>query len=99
MEIREVWRGFPALQGRNVLKLDKRRTILQQAQYIVIFDFYKDHSILKPGIATQHNIFDLVLAAIPKHLKASLGAATPTYYQKFLRLPPIRFCSYFITKL
>ena len=60
-KIREVWRNFSTLLRRNKLKLDKRRTILQQTQYIIIFDFfYVDHSILKPGIATQHNILNLV---------------------------------------
>ena len=53
--LRVVWRNFSTLQKRNKLKLDKRRTILQQTQYIIIFDFfYADHSILKPGIATKY---------------------------------------------
>ena len=64
-EIREVWRNFSTLQRLNKLKHDERRTILHQTRYINIFDFfYADHSILKPGIATQHNILNLVLAAI-----------------------------------
>ena len=63
-EIRVVWRNFSALQRRNKLKFDKRRTILHQNQYIIIFDFYADHDILKPGIVTQHNILNFVLAAI-----------------------------------
>ena len=71
---REVWRNFSTLQRRNKLKLDKRRTILQQTQYIIIFDFlYADHSILKPGIATQHNILNLVLAAIQITPKSLVG--------------------------
>ena len=76
-EIRVVWRNFSTLERRNKLKLDKRRTILHHTRYIIIFDFfYADHSILKPGIATQHNILNLILAAIQQALKASLGAAT-----------------------
>ena len=64
-EIRAVWRNFSTLQIRNKLKLDKRRKILRQTQYIIIFDFfYADHSIFKPGIATQHNILNVGLAAI-----------------------------------
>ena len=64
-EIRGVWRNFSTLQRQNKLKLDKRRTILHQTRYIIIFDFfYADHSFLKPGIAMQHNILNLVLAAI-----------------------------------
>ena len=63
-EIRGVWRNFSTLQRRNKLKLDKRRTILHQTRYIIIFDFYADHSILEPGIATQHNFLNFVLAAI-----------------------------------
>ena len=57
-EIRAVWRNFSALQRQNKLKLDKRRTILHQTQYVIIFNFfYANHSILKPGIATQHKYF------------------------------------------
>ena len=64
-EIRVVLRNFSTLQRRNKLKFDKRRTILHQSQYIIIFDFfYADHSILKPGIATQHDILNFVLVAI-----------------------------------
>ena len=64
-EIRVVLRNFSTLQRRNKLKFDKRRTILHQIQYIIIFDFfYADHSILKPGFATQHDILNFVLAAI-----------------------------------
>ena len=52
-EIREAWRNFSTLQRRNKLKLDRRRTMLEQTQFVIIFDFfYADHSILKPGIAT-----------------------------------------------
>ena len=55
-EIRAVWRNFSTLRRRNKLKFDKRRTILHQTQYIILFDFlYVDHSILKPGIATQYS--------------------------------------------
>ena len=54
--LRVAWRNFSTLQRRNKLKLDKQTTILHQTRYITIFDFfYADHSILKPGIATQHN--------------------------------------------
>ena len=69
-EIREVWQNFSTLQRRNKLKLDNQRTILHQTRYIIIFDFfYVDHSILKPGIATHHNILNLVLAAIQQASK------------------------------
>ena len=73
-EIRVVWRNFSTLQRRNKLKLDKRRTILHQIQCIIIFDFfYVDHSIFKPGIATQHNMFNLALAAIQHASKSLVG--------------------------
>ena len=78
--IRVVWRNFPTLQRRNKLKFDKRRTMLHQIQYIIIFDFfYADHSILKPDIATQHNILKLVLAAIQLTFKSRANAATCVY--------------------
>ena len=42
---------------------------LQQTQYIIIFDFfYADHSILKPDIATQHNILYLVFGGNPDNI-------------------------------
>ena len=74
-EIREVWRNFSTLQRRNKLKFDKQRIILQQTQYIIIFDFfYADHCISRPGIATQHNILYLVfLAAIQITSKSLFG--------------------------
>ena len=73
-EIRVDWRNFSTLQRRNKLKFDKRRTILHQIQYIIIFDFiYADHSILKPGIAKQHNILNFVLAAIQITSKSRVG--------------------------
>ena len=73
-EIRLVWCNFSLLQRRNKLKLDKRRTILHLTQYIIIFDFfYADHSILKPDIASQHNILNLVLAAIQITPKSLVG--------------------------
>ena len=62
-QIRAVWRYFFTLQRQNKLKLYKRRTILHQTRYIIIFDFfYADHSILKLGIATQHNILNCALS-------------------------------------
>ena len=73
-EIRVVWRNFFTLQRRNKLKLDKRKTILHQIQYIIIFDFfYADHSILKPDVATQYNILNLGLAAIQITFKSRVG--------------------------
>ena len=73
-EIRAIWRNFSTLQRRNKLKLNKRRTILLQNQYIIIVDFfYADHSIFKPGISTQHNILNLVLATIQKTSKSLVG--------------------------
>ena len=72
-EIRVVWCNFSTLQRRNKLKFNKRRTMLDQIQYIIIFDIYADHSILKPGIATQHNILNFDLAAIQITSKSRVG--------------------------
>ena len=73
-EIKAVWRNFFTLQRRNELKLNKRRTILHQTLYIIIFDFFHaDHSILKPGIVTQRNILNLVLVAIQIISKSLVG--------------------------
>ena len=48
--------------------------MLHQIQNIIIFDFfYADHSILKPGIATQDNILNFVLAAIQQTSKSFVG--------------------------
>ena len=81
-EIRVVWRNFSTLQRRNTLKFDKRRTILHQAQYIIIFDFfYADHSILKLGIATQHNILNFVLVAIQQASKNLFGRGNTELYK------------------
>ena len=79
-EIRVVWRKFSTSQRRNKLKLDKQRTILNQTRYIIIFDFfYADHSILKPSIATQHNISNFVLAAIQITSKSLVGRGNSTF--------------------
>ena len=86
-EIWEVWRNFSTLQRRNKLKLDKQRTILHQTRYIIIFDFfYADHSILKHGIAKQHSILNLVLAAIQITSKSRVGRGNKgkleSYFEK-----------------
>ena len=53
--------------------------MLHQTQCIIIFDFfYADHSILKPGIATQHNILNLVLAAIQITSESLVGRGNKT---------------------
>ena len=64
-EIRVVWRNFSTLQRRNKLKFDKRRAILHQTRCIIIFD--AGHCILKPDIATQHNILNLVFGVKPNN--------------------------------
>ena len=80
-EIRAVWRNFSTLHRRNKLKLNKRRTILHQTRYIIIFDFfYADHSILKPSFATHHNILNLVLVAIQQAPKSLVGCGNRTQY-------------------
>ena len=68
-EITVVWRNFSTLQRRNKLKFDKRKTILHLIQYIIIFEFFHaDYSILKPGIATHHNILYLVFGGNPDNM-------------------------------
>ena len=93
-EIRVVWRNFSALQRRNKLKFGKRKTILHQIQYIIIFDFfYADHSILKPGIATQHNILNFVLAAIQITSKSLVGRGNMACFQQLRNWSLKAFCT------
>ena len=83
--VRAVWRNFSTSQRRNKLKLDKRRTTLNQTHYIVIFDiFYAEHSILKPDIAIQHNILNLILAPIQITSKSLVGRDNNTLSRRLV---------------
>ena len=81
-EIKEVWRNFSTSQRRNKLKLNKRRTILHQIRYIIIFN--ADHCILKPVIATQHNTLNFALAAIQITSESFVGHGNSFRFLKYL---------------